>query len=67
MATLKPFLARGFLIAAVLAAGTVGLARAAVSGRLPASALVAGLTLLVAVDLWRRRCTVHPDGPTLDS
>ena len=53
LATLKPFLARGFLIAAVLAAGTVGLARAAVSGRLPASALVAGLTLLVAVDLWR--------------
>ena len=50
---LQPFLVRGFLVAVVLALGTAGLALAAAKGRLPASALVAGLTLLVAVDLWR--------------
>ncbi len=50
---LQPFLVRGFLVATVLAAGTSAVAWAATGGRLPASALVAGLTVLVAVDLWR--------------
>lgn len=50
---LQPFLVRGFLVAVVLALVTAGLALAAAKGRVPASALVAGLTLLVAGDLWR--------------
>ena len=49
----QPFLVRGLLVATVLAAGTAGLAGGALRGRLPASVLVGGLGLLVAVDLWR--------------
>ncbi len=53
LAAARPFIARGFVVATALAAGTAGLAWAALRGRLGAGALVAGLVLLVAVDLWR--------------
>lgn len=48
-----PFIRRGAVVALVLALGTAGIAWAALRGTLPASALVAGLALLVAVDEWR--------------
>ena len=44
---------RGFLIATVLMVFAAGLFVATLKGRLSRAALVAGLVLLVAVDLWR--------------
>ena len=49
----QPYLVRGFLVATALAAGTAGLAWAALRRRLQRGALVAGFVLLVVVDLWR--------------
>ena len=53
LARAEPFITRGFVVVTVLAAGTAGLAWAVLRGRLPAGALVVGVALLVAVDLWR--------------
>ena len=49
----QPYLVRGFLVATVLAVGTAGLTWATVRGQLKRGGLVAGLVLLVMVDLWR--------------
>jgi hypothetical protein len=53
LAAAQPFIQRGFVVAFVLTLGTAGLVWAALRGRLPGTALVAGLALLIAVDLWR--------------
>ena len=53
LVTDQPYLVRGFLVATILAAGTAGLTWATVRGHLKRGGLVAGLVLLVVVDLWR--------------
>jgi hypothetical protein len=53
LAANRPFITRGFLFATVLAAATAGIVWAALRGALPRAALVGGLGLLVAIDLWR--------------
>ena len=53
LVTDQPYLVRGFLVATILAAGTAGLTWATVRGQLKRGGLVAGLVLLVVVDLWR--------------
>ena len=53
LAVAAPFITRGFAVAMLLAAGTAGLAWAALRGTLSPRLLVGGLILLVAVDLWR--------------
>lgn len=49
----RPFIARGFLLAAVFGVAVAGLAWAARVGHLPRWGLLAGLGLLLVVDLWR--------------
>jgi hypothetical protein len=53
LARAEPFIARGFLVATLLSAGLLGLVWALQRGKVPARAWVAGVGLLVAVDLAR--------------
>jgi len=53
LAANQPYLVRGLLVATILAAGTAGLTWATVRGHLKRGGFVAGLVLLVVVDLWR--------------
>ena len=53
LVTNQPYLVRGFFVATILAAGTAGLTWATMRGQLKRGGLVAGLVLLVVVDLWR--------------
>jgi len=49
----QPFIARGFLLASLLAAGLAGLVWAFQRGKIPGSVWMAGVALLVAADLAR--------------
>lgn len=49
----QPFITRGFFVATILAGGTAALAWAAFRKKLPVPAVVLGLGVLIAVDLFR--------------
>ena len=49
----QTYLVRGFLVATILTAGTAGLTWAKIRGKLEHRGLLAGLLLLIVVDLWR--------------
>jgi len=53
LARAQPFITRGFLLSTVFAAGLLGLTWAVIRGKVPAALWVAGVGVLVAVDLAR--------------